>query len=206
VTVAALPSIASTLLPGIIARFKARQPGITVRLRDRVGQRVAAAVKSGEADFGICSPTKRDPQLRLSPLLNDRIGVVFAPGHPLQRKRRVRAADLLGFPLILMDREYSVRMLIDAVFERLGKVVAPAFEASYVPTALGLVKAGLGIAVIAFSAAAAASTEAAGLCALAIDDPTLVRQVSIIEASGGSLSPAAEQFLAAIREACRHAP
>jgi DNA-binding transcriptional LysR family regulator len=203
VTVAALPSIASTLLPAIIATFKTRQPGITVRLRDGVEQRVAALVKSGDADFGIGSPTRRDPRLRLLPLLHDPISVVFSPGHPLERRRRVRPGDLLAYPLILMDREYSVRRLIDAVFESLGRVVAPAFEASYVATALGLVKAGLGVTVIAFSAAAAAATEAAGLCAHVIDHPTLVRHISVIEEAGRSLSPAAQQFLDAIRDACR---
>src|SRR6266516_1026116 len=42
VTVAALPSAASTLLPAIIAAFKARHRGIVVRLRDGVAQRVTA--------------------------------------------------------------------------------------------------------------------------------------------------------------------
>jgi len=202
VTVAALPSVASTLLPAIIAVFNAQHRGILVRLRDGAAQRVTALVKSGEADFGIGSPAKREPDLRFSPLLTDPISVVFPPGHPLERQARVRLEDLLPLPLILMDTAYGVRTLVDRAFESIGHVVQPAHEASYVPTALGLVKAGLGVAVIAFSAADEAATQVAGLRARVIEHPMLVREIGLIERTGRSLSPAAQQFLSAVCEAC----
>ena len=200
VTVAALPSAASTLLPAIIAAFKARHRGIVVRLRDGVAQRVTALVKSGEADFGIGSPTKRDPELRCSPLLSDPMSAVFPPGHPFEQRAAVRLEDLLTVPLILMDSEYSVRTPVDQAFESIGKGVAPAYEASYVSTALGLVKAGLGVAVLAYSAADEAATQAAALRARVIEHPMLVREISLIESTRRSLSPAAQQFLEAVRQ------
>lgn len=202
VTVAALPSIASTLLPVTIAAFRARHPGITVRLRDAVAQRVITLVKSGEADFGIGSPTKRDPELRISHLMDDPVSVALPPGHPLERRKRIRLEDLLGSPLILMDREYSVRTLIERAFQSIDRPVVPAYEASYVPTALGLVKAGLGVAVIARSAAGEAA-ELVGLRARPIDHPMLVRHISLIESASRSLSPAAQQFVSAVRDRCR---
>jgi len=207
VTVAALPSVASTLLPGTIAAFKVRHPGITVRVRDGVAERVSAHVKSGEADFGIGSPTRRDPDLRVSPLMQDSLGVAFRPGHPLERRKQVRLRDLLGCPLILLDGDHSVRVLIERAFESIGRPVAPAYEASYVPTALGLAKAGLGVAVIAYSADAAAA-QAAGLRARLIEHPALVRQISLIESTRRSLSPAAGKLVAVVRATWgkEHAP
>ena len=171
-----------------------------MRLRDGVAKRVTSLVKSGEADFGIGSPTKRDPELRCSPLLTDPMSAVFPPGHPLEQRVAVRLEDLLRVPLILMDSEYSVRTLVDQAFESIGKAVVPAYEASYVPTALGLVKAGLGVAVLAYSAADEAATHAAGLRARVIEHPLLVREISLIESTKRSLSPAAQQFLEAVRE------
>src|SRR3989442_4806870 len=205
VTVAALPSIASTLLPVTVAAFKARHPGITVRLRDGVAQRVVSLVKSGEADFGIGSPTKRDSELRISHLMDDPVSVAFPPGHPLERSERIHLEDLLASPLILMDPEYSVRALIERAFQSIGRAVVPAYEVSYVPTALGLVKAGLGIAVIALSALGEAA-ELVGLRALPIDHPMLVRRISLIESASRSLSPAAQQFVSAVRDTCRGTP
>jgi DNA-binding transcriptional LysR family regulator len=125
VTVAALPSIASTLLPATVAAFKARHPGILVRLRDGVAQRVSALVKSGEADFGIGSPTKRDPDLKTTVLMDDPVSAVFPPGHALERRARIALEELVTYPLILMDSQYSVRTLIDAAFESIGHTVAP---------------------------------------------------------------------------------
>jgi DNA-binding transcriptional LysR family regulator len=199
VAVAALPSIASTLLPGTVAAFKARYPGITVRLRDGVAQRVTALVKSGEVDFGIGSPTRRDPELRTAVLMDDPVSVVFPPGHRLERPTPVLLEDLLSSPLILMDSAYSVRTLVERAFESIGRSVVPAYEVSYVSTALGLVKAGLGIAVLSRSATGEAA-ELVGLRAARIEHPALVRRISVIESVRRSLSPAAQQLVGAIRE------
>jgi LysR family transcriptional regulator, carnitine catabolism transcriptional activator len=125
---------------------------------------------------------------------------VFRPGHPLERRKRVRLVDLLGLPLILMDTGHSVRVLIDRAFESTGRSVVPAYEASYLTTALGLAKAGLGVAVIAFSAADAAATQAAGLRARIVEHPALVRHISLIESAGRSLSPAAHELVVSIRQ------
>ena len=202
VTVAALPSIASTLLPATVAAFKARHPGILVQLRDGVAERVSALVKSGEADFGIGSPMTRDPDLKTTVLMDVPVSAVFPPGHPLERRASIGLRDLIAYPLILMDDHYSVRTLIDAAFESIGHPVQPAFEVSYVPTALALVKAGLGVAIVSRSTI----DETAGLVglrAMRIEHPTLIRHISLIESASRLASPATQQLIAAVRDSCR---
>jgi LysR family carnitine catabolism transcriptional activator len=201
VTIATLPSIAAALLPATIGAFKARHPGVMVRIRDGVAQRVTTLVKSGEADFGIGSPTKRDSDLRLTRLMTDAVSVVFPHGHPLERRDTIVVEDLVTLPLILMDTEHSVRILIERAFDAIGAAVIPAYEASYVPTALGLVKAGLGVAILAFSAGEQAAIHE--LRIRAIEHPMLVRHISLIESASRSLSPAAQQMADAVRETCR---
>src|SRR2546426_2784244 len=105
------PSVASTLLPRIVAAFQAQHPEVIVRLRDGVGQRVLNLVKSGEADFGIGSPTRRDAGLRITPLAMDPLCAVFPTGHTLEQRSTIRLEDLLAVPLILMDPGYTVRTL-----------------------------------------------------------------------------------------------
>jgi len=95
-----------------------------------------------------------------------------------------------------------VRHLIEQAFQSIGRIVVPAYEASYVPTALGLVKAGLGIAIIAQSALGEAA-ELVGLRVRAIDHPMLVRHIGLIESAARSLSPAAQQFADVVYDACR---
>src|SRR5882724_5269187 len=52
VRVAALPTIAATILPAAIAKLKERHPGISVRLNDKLAQRIVKLVKDEEVDFG----------------------------------------------------------------------------------------------------------------------------------------------------------
>jgi DNA-binding transcriptional LysR family regulator len=85
----------------------------------------------------------------------------------------------------------------------MGATMMPAFEVSYVPTALGLVKAGLGVALLALSAHETVRLE--GLRARPIEHPMLVRHISLIERANRSLSPAAQEFARLMTAACRPA-
>jgi len=112
--------------------------------------------------------------------------------------------EILGaVPLILMDPGYTVRTLIDIAFESIAQPVTPAHEAAYVPTALALVGAGLGVAVLACSAADRTGIETGGLVTRVIDHPMLVRYIAVIESATRSLSPAAIQFLNTVSEVCQ---
>ena len=55
VRIAALPSVAATVLPPLIARFKQHHPQIRVAVRDSVGGRINAMVREEIVDFGIGS-------------------------------------------------------------------------------------------------------------------------------------------------------
>jgi|ERR1043166_1292557 DNA-binding transcriptional LysR family regulator len=193
VRVAALPSICSTILPGAIARFRAAHPGISVILHDVVAQRLVALVRTGEVDFGIGSLTERETDLRFSILLTDRMVVVFLRGHALEKFKTVTLKDLAGQPLVLMAGESSVRKLVDSAFASIGKFIIPAFEATYMSTAAGLVKAGLALAILPSSAIAMG--ELTGLLTRPISRPVIRREIGVIEKTGRSLSPAAEAFL-----------
>jgi feruloyl esterase len=62
VSIAALPSVSSTVLPGIVARFREQSPGVAVTLKDVVAQRILTMVKAEDVDFGIGSFSDADPE------------------------------------------------------------------------------------------------------------------------------------------------
>jgi DNA-binding transcriptional LysR family regulator len=203
IRVAALPSISSTILPAAIARFKHLYPGISVMLKDVLAQRLVNLVKAEEVDFGIGCLNGADSEVRFSLLFSDRIVLVFLPEFMAERKRAVQVGELIGLPLILMDKESSVRRLVDQAFESVGKVVTPVYEATFMSTAAGMVKAGLGVALLPSSAFE--SGELIGLRSLPIKHPALTREIGVIEKAGRSLSPAAESFLQSLKKACKEA-
>jgi DNA-binding transcriptional LysR family regulator len=201
IRIAALPSISSTILPTAVARFKERYPGISVVLKDVIAQRLVAMVKAEEVDFGIGSLNAADPEIQFSLLLTDRMIVVFPPGSALERKKVIGLRDLVGLPLVLMDPDSSVRRLVDRAFESIGEFATPAFEATYMSTAAGMVKAGLGVTILPSSA-----FEMGGLTGLRtrpIKHSALTREIGVIEKSRRSLSPAAESFLKTLKDVCK---
>jgi len=196
VSVAALPSVASGLLPAAVARFRRRYPGITVALRDAVADRVLDAIRSGEADLGVTSAAVGSAGFDVTPLGTDRIVLVAPRKHPLASRRRLSLARVVEHPLILMDRDSSVRHMVDATWAAAGRIAAPVFEATFMSTALGLVRAGLGVTLLPSSAHEVQA--ASDLAVRTIDHPGLERAIGVLRMKGRSLSPAADAFVAAL--------
>jgi DNA-binding transcriptional LysR family regulator len=94
-----------------------------------------------------------------------------------------------------------VRKLVDQAFESIGKIAVPAYEATYLSTAAGMVKAGLGVALLPSSASEI--SELSGLLSRPIKNSILTREIGVIQKAGRSLSPAAESFVKSMREVCR---
>jgi DNA-binding transcriptional LysR family regulator len=201
IRMAALPSICATLVPRTIARFKESFPGISVIMNDVLAQRLVRMVKGEEVDFGIGSLGGADPEVRFSLITTDRVVVVFPEGCVLERRKTVELKDLIDLKLILLHPESSVRKLVDQAFESIGQIAVPAYEATYLSTAAGMVKAGLGVALLPSSASEIG--ELSGLLSRPIKHSILTREIGVIQKAGRSLSPAAESFVKSMREVCR---
>ena len=197
VNVAALPSVCSRLLPEVMARLARTHPGIAVRLQDAVAQRVAAAVRSEEADFGIATFAEVEEGLEVEPLLRDAMVAVLPSGHRLAARRALRLAELASEPLVFMDTRSSVRQLAERAFAAAGMAPRPAHEVTYMSTAVGLVRAGLGVAILPSTAFELDAVR--GLEVRAIADRGLDRDIGVARKAGRSMSPAANVFLEALR-------
>ncbi len=201
VTIGALPSISSKLIPSTIAEFQKQYPGIVLKLRDVLANRIVRLVKDEEVDFGVGTLRMPDPDIQFTPLFTDKLGVIFPAGHPMERRRTITLKDLTAFPLILMDTETSVRDMVDHAFESIGEVAVPAFEAVYPSTALALVKAGLGLTIQPSSSMELASSR--GLKFRTIRHQGFIRQIGVIQNARRSLSPSAEIFIKMLSGVCK---
>ena len=128
--------------------FRKENPGIAIHLRDAVGIKVANMVRAGEVDFGFGSLPASGPDVEFTPLFNDRLSAIFPRHSPLGQKRSLSLKDLAASPLILMGRDSSVRAVVDRALAAIGHLDPPAYEASYISTALGMVEAGLGVTIL----------------------------------------------------------
>ncbi|WP_363323916.1 LysR substrate-binding domain-containing protein [uncultured Bradyrhizobium sp.] len=128
----------------------------------------------------------------------DRLNVIYPAHHPLARIKRVGVEELAAFPLILMDPATSVRATVDAALVSAGRRVEAACEVTYMMTAVGMVRAGLGITILPESAHEIRAEP--DLVARTIDDPHFVRSIAVVRKRRRTLPPAADSFMAVLVE------
>ncbi|MBB5693854.1 LysR family transcriptional regulator [Muricoccus pecuniae] len=193
VRVAVLPSVGATLLPPVLARLRAANPGIRIVVRDAVARNVVQLVRTGAVEIGIGTEIERDPEIEVVPILEDRMVAVLPSGHRFEALPAVAVAELAGEALVLMDPESSVRALFDRACREAGVSPLPACEATYMSTAVALVRAGLGIGVLPSSAVDLRVTPI--LQTRPIVGPEVRRSISLVRRAGRTLSPAAEALV-----------
>jgi DNA-binding transcriptional LysR family regulator len=168
-------------------------------LRDAVGNRIIELVTSDTVDFGVGSVETGDVDIQFTPLFTDSMSAIFPATSPLRRKKSITLRDLASESLILTDPESTVRHVVDHAFALLGTPVIPVQEVTYIATAIGMVKAGLGVAILPSSALEL--DELRSVKAIPINSNELKRTVGIIQRRHRSLSPAAAAFLGSFRDA-----
>ncbi|NPT59521.1 LysR family transcriptional regulator [Paraburkholderia elongata] len=197
VVVAASPTVACRLMPGVVASCGRQFPYITLGLRDDVQSDVVRKVKSGEVDFGvIIGPFSADDLLSES-LMTDSFCVVSRDDHPLAAQKRVAWTDLDGQQLVMLDYASGSRPIIDAVMQEYGVSATVVQELGHSATVFGLVEAGVGVSVLPWLALplpAGASLVARPLV------PRAERTVELVRRRDRSLSPAAEAVWSLIRQ------
>ena len=194
VRLAVLPSVAAGVLPDAILGFRESRPNVVFDLRDVIAGQVLKPRSIGGGRF------RRDGRAGEGCSTwttvfeaQDRLHVVYPKGHPIARLKRVTPVALAEFPLILMQRDTSVRAIVEAGFHAAGVMPKATCEAIYMMTAVGMVRAGLGLTILPGPAREIKAEP--GLQSRPIDDPSFTRPVSIIKRSGRTLPPLSEAFL-----------
>src|ERR1700737_3376786 len=174
VRIAALPSFAAGTLPDAIRQFREAYPGVSFVLKDVIASRVLGLVRSEEVDLGFTGGDTAFADIETVFGTRDEMMVVYPEGHPIGDAPRVTASVLANYPLVLLDLGTSVRAVTDAAFNRAGLIPSPASEANYMMTAVGMVRAGIGLTILPSSAREIAAEPA--LRSRKINDANFSRQ------------------------------
>lgn len=194
VRIAAPQLMACTLLPEVIAAYRAAYPDIQVKLVDCAVENVNARVASGEVDIGI--GPERDPaaQIDAKVLFEMPFVLVFPQGHPLESRERVTWQDLADYPFISLQGQFTERLLSDMHRSLRDVPLNPANEVTFMTTALAMVAAGLGVTVCL--PYAEPLVKLYKLHMRQLHEPQLTRRFFVYTRENRSPSPAAESFVA----------
>lgn len=194
VGVAAVPSLMALLLPQAVSSYVERFPDVDLYLREDNSAAVQQRVLQEEVDLGLAGPLGDVSELKLTPLLRDRFGVVCSKEHPLAlAKRAVRWSDLASFRIIGFAADLGMQRLLEDTIGVPEQVKAPRYRVSNTSAVESLVSRGLGVSVM--SALAAKKPPLTELAWRPLVDPGLDRTVCLMTKRGRELTPAAEAFL-----------
>lgn len=193
VTIATVPSVVMSLLPGVMRTFMRRHPDVAVEIRDGPQEPTIDDVRRGKADFAIAMRPQVEEDLTFQPIFEDEFRFVCSAAGPVPEGPAVEWSIFRTVPFIALSRASSIRATTDEVFRKLGMDVVPHLESGYPETVLGLVSAGLGMTALPHLTLPARRTD--GLVMLPIRSPVASRSMGIVRLHGRTPSPAAERFM-----------
>lgn len=201
--VAAPPLLAALVVPGAIADYKKRYSAIDVAVVDAQTNIIVDKVRSGQADCGIGTFAEAEEGLRREKLFEDALMAWCPVQSQFARSTRLAWKDLPAGQLITMTRDSRIRFLVDQAYQTAGLAVRPAYEVSHMTTAIMMVEAGLGIAVL--PAYVWGFARGFNVVSKVVSDPVIRREVAIVHSETKALSPAADAFLRYLRKRARAA-
>jgi DNA-binding transcriptional LysR family regulator len=154
-----LAATAYTLLPLVLRDFRRSFPGVKLELRELTIPQQHAALLGGDIDVGLLRPPVREAELDAETILSEPFVLALPSRHSLCILRRVPAKRLAGEPFVLFPRQPGLVFhdLVMGFCLRHGFTPRVAQEAYQTHTVVGLVSAGVGVALVP------ASTQKIGL-------------------------------------------
>jgi len=201
VAVAALPSIASSILPALIARFAADFAGIDVAVQDVSSAVCVDMVRHRQVDFALCAAVSPTAELAVETLASDTFYFICRGDHALATRKRLSVPNVIGEPIIGFEPNSSIRQHLDAAIY--PRQWVRSYQVNSLSTAAGFVAAGLGVTIV--PTLGLPQFAHLGLRAIPLSLPLNERAVSLVRRSGDSDSIAAGAFIALLRANVRGA-
>lgn len=192
VRVAAPQLMACTLLPEVIAAFQGVHPDVDVRLVDCAVEGVVSRVFSGEVDFGVGPERDPNSDILATTLFTLPFYAVFPPGHALAVHKEIHWADLMSYPLITLQGQFTERLSMDLHSAVRDLNFESNTAVTFMSTALSMVSAGLGVTICIPYAASLVRLYRLDMRPLVA--PVVPRRFYVFSRNGRSLSPAAQRF------------
>jgi LysR family transcriptional regulator, transcription activator of glutamate synthase operon len=154
VVVGATDVLGGVDLPRALRAFHTGHPGVDLVLRSGLVGSLLAGLDAGEVDL-VLGPVHDDPAGRYVavPLSEETVVAVTGPGGPWADRRRLRLGELRDEPFVSLPAGSGLRSILDDAAAAAGFVAHVPFEASGPGGIRSLVHAGLGVALMAESAA-----------------------------------------------------
>jgi DNA-binding transcriptional LysR family regulator len=141
------------VVPEIVAAFRARYPGVDLKLQIANSQVIEERVKNRELDLGIVGGHAVAPgEECLAAGLLDELVVIVPPAHPWARDREIAPERLAEQPLLLREEGSATRSVTERALQRSGVKFKAVMELDHTEAIKQSVMAGFGVAFVSIYA------------------------------------------------------
>ena len=193
-TIGVIPTVTAVDIAAVLGAFRRSYPEVGVHVRTGGSDEFLRRIAAGELDVGVLGlaegVTPRGVQTR--ELSQERLVAVLSEGHRLAGRRRLRLKDLADKPFVDFPEGSSGREQSDLAFERARLRREVSLEVNTADLLTGLVRQGLGVALVAPSVA----RQAPGCVCIPVSDSPV--RVEYLAWDSFNPSPAAQAFVDSI--------
>ena len=138
------------LVPAVTVAFRKHYPGVSFDLKNMPTVQQVEALRNGTLDAGFIRLPLQEPDLSITPVDREHFAVVAAKSHPLARKRDLAVRDLAGEPFIAYGERWAPAFYQSwtGICRAAGFTPNVIQETGEMDTAIALVAAGLGVAIV----------------------------------------------------------
>lgn len=190
VSIAFIHSLGSNMLPNLLGVFHSQYPQIQFKLSQNSSHLMLDELMEGKIDLCIFSSYYQPESVESISLFQEEIFAVVADKHPLAKQSSICMKDIANEPIISLKRDYGLRILMEQIFAKAGITPQVAFEGDEIWTLVGLVEAGLGVALVP----RISGSKKYGIRFLPIRDQKCCRTVQLAWVKERYLSPVARKF------------
>lgn len=141
-------SIGEYLLPRITHIFQERNPGVQLKIVIGYSKFILSALRNGDVDLALIADRPGDKELKVQPLMTDRLIAILNPSHPLADQEAIPLEALATESLILLTEASELRDRVVETFRRFGIQLNLHVETGTLDSVKRLVAQNMGIGIV----------------------------------------------------------
>jgi DNA-binding transcriptional LysR family regulator len=196
VRVGCVPSAMPVLLIPAISALVGRYPAAQVRIMDTTALQLVDALYQQEIDFCVTYLGRDENGIDFEPLIEDDFVLAVRGDHKFAHRQSVLWDELHDQRTIAARQGAGLRMLMEVGLAKSRKRINWSYEVQHVNSALFLVEAGLGVAVVPRVCILAPGYQ--NIAAVKLRDTPLSRTLGLAWLSNSELKPVARSLVDAI--------
>jgi len=191
------------VMPRIVAMFRARYPGVDLKLQIANSQVIEERVRERELDLGIVGGHAVAPgEECLAAGLLDELVLIVPPDHPWAARGEIAPAQLAEHPLLVREAGSATRRVTERALQRARVKFQVAMELDHTEAIKQGVIAGLGVALVS-TYAISGEVESGRLCEVRLRGFRVRRHFHVLHHEGRRVTASARAFMGMVEDAAR---